>query len=628
MKLGLNVKLGLTQQLTPQQIQYLKLLQMPIVQLEQQVRQEIELNPMIADPYDDIDSDYDDYKEETGPSPENYDFDEYNDYEDYKSLPQEKLTPEFELELAKKDIDDKPDLFEFHKLLWDGGEVNNSKTKQSDDDDDDFEGFQQRDLGNFIDELFTQLRQYPLTEEELILGEQIIGNIDNDGYLRRDLSEIVEDTNDLITEVNLKQYQNVQVNGNGYHTNGNGYHSNGNGHSSNGNGYHTNGNAYNTNGNGYHANGTSNNNDNPAARYSVSNDSLKALNKILGKEEKELITPNTELQKELASNTPKIELNHTLKLVNLKMAESVLKYIQKLDPPGVGSRTIQECLLCQLKALDKPNAAQKLAIEVLTNCYDAFSKKHYSVITKQLEISEDFLKESIEEIKRLNPRPGGGDYQSEINTVTPDFLLEIDEETNELVITVNESTIPKLQVSKAYESLRKEAKYKLYNKDTKDWIRTKYDDAKFLIQALKQRKNTMTKVMTAIAEIQKDFFFIGQSGLKPLIYKDVSEVTGLDISTICRIVNGKYCQTDFGTFELKTFFSESLPNDDGEEVSTTVIKQVLKDVIDAEDKTKPLSDDDLSASLKLRGYNVARRTVAKYREQLKLPVARLRREIV
>lgn len=668
MKLGLDMKLGLTQQLTPQQIQYLKLLQMPIIQLEQQVRQEIELNPMLEDPddYELLGLD-DDYPVSADPSPESRSFDDADGYDDYGSYEQEKLSPNFELEQAKLNIDDKPELFEFHKQIMDSGD-GGSKGTYNDHDDNEYEPFQIKDNGNFIDDLFQQLRQYPLTEEELILGEQIIGNIDPDGYLRRDMKELVDETNEIILELNMRGMNklngytngnghangnghsngNGHTNGNGHYTNGNGNgysngngHANGNGHytNGNGNGYsngHTNGNgAYtNGNGNGYtNGNGTYTNGAikheegyNPAKALAVSPDSIKVLNKVT-KQEEAVFEVDVNLTKELAANTPEVEAITPFKFVTVKMAEEVLRYIQKLDPPGIGARSIQECLTSQLKAVQKPNAAQALALEMLNFHYDAFIKKHYQVITKQLEVSDEFLKEALEVIKRLNPKPGGGDFQAEINTVTPDFLIEIDEEKDDLIITVNESTIPKVQVSKAYDGIRKEAKYKLYNKETKDWIRSKFEDAKFMIQALRQRKNTMTKVMTAIAQIQKDFFFFGQSGLKPLIYKDISEVTGLDISTVCRIVNGKYVQTDFGTFELKSFFSESLSNDEGEEISTTVIKNILKDIIAAEDKQKPLSDDDLSKALKDKGYNVARRTVAKYREQLRLPVARLRREI-
>jgi RNA polymerase sigma-54 factor len=308
-------------------------------------------------------------------------------------------------------------------------------------------------------------------------------------------------------------------------------------------------------------------------------------------------------------------------------AEQVLKKVQSLDPPGIASRTVKECLLAQLRAIEKPNAAQKLAKLVLANAYDAFAMKHYHVIEKNLGVSEEYLREAIEVIRRLTPRPGAGTIGPDVNTVVPDFTVESTEDDTDFLITVNDSRLPVLRVSSAYEKLKKEAKYHKFNRETKEFLRKKYEDAKFLMQALRQRKNTMLKVMTAIVGLQQDFFRKGPDQLKPLIYRDVSEITGLDISTVCRIVNSKYVLTSFGTFELKYFFSESLTTDDGEEVSTRIIKQKIKELIDAESKKKPLSDDKIGKDLKKLGYNVARRTVAKYREQLRIPVARLRREL-
>jgi RNA polymerase sigma-54 factor len=319
--------------------------------------------------------------------------------------------------------------------------------------------------------------------------------------------------------------------------------------------------------------------------------------------------------------------NSDIEFVNIQDAEHVLLLIQNLDPPGIASRTVQECLIAQCKSIPKPNAAQKLALVILDECYDAFAMKHYHIISKQLEVTDDYLREAIEVIRRLNPKPGGGRDLNVIHTVIPDFIINKDEESNELIITINDSSLPHLRLNTAYEKLKKEARQKQFNKDTREWIRNKYEDAKFLIQAIKQRKSTMLKVMTAIAGLQSSFFYDGPAMLKPLIYKDVSDNTGLDISTVCRIVNGKYVQTDFGIYELKYFFSESLKNEDGEDVSTTVIKEIIKNILEKEDKRKPLSDDKISSDLKAMGHNVARRTVAKYREQLKIPVARLRKEL-
>jgi RNA polymerase sigma-54 factor len=354
--------------------------------------------------------------------------------------------------------------------------------------------------------------------------------------------------------------------------------------------------------------------ENPARLFAVSSEVVALLNK------------NSEnLEAELSdSGSEEIPL---LKTVTIEQLEKVLKLIQNLEPPGFASRSLQECLIAQCKYNVKPNAVQKLALEILENAYEAFSMKHYPVMLKQFEVDEDYLREAIDLIKRLNPKPGGIDAHSTMNSVIPDFLIYRDEESHELMIIVNDSRLPAIQLSSAYDKLKKEAKINVFNKETREWIKNKYEDAKFLIQAIRQRKNTMLKVMTAISGLQRDFFEVGPSGLKPLIYKNVAEETGLDISTVCRIVNGKYVQTEFGTFELKFFFSESLPSEDGEDVSTRVIKQILKDIIGTETKDKPYSDDKLAKELKNKGYNVARRTVAKYREQLRIPVARLRKEL-
>jgi RNA polymerase sigma-54 factor len=659
MKFGLDLRTSLSQTLTPQQIQYLKLLQLPVLQLEQHVTQEIELNPMLED----FDG-FDDFDEPNinAPSPENEKFesikDPYSDDYDLDYSPVSKEThSDSEVYMddyqnysqAKSMIDDDAEPFEFHKMLWDGNDDMPKTSGHSQSDEDDFEPFQIKDVSSFSDDMINQLRLLPLTSEEFLLAENIIGNIDTDGYLRRDLQEIVDDTNEMILDHNFEGKNNNPLYSNG-HTNGatygngqaklNGYQngtSNGaaitNGHAKlNGN---TNGNSNNGTSNG-HSNGilnaqnysfTNGKFENPAKQFALSSDSKEVLSNIYKQ--------NPELGKSIDQNIIQDILNFVpdkatfipMREINIENAEEMLRIIQKLDPPGVGARSIQECLLAQCKVVKNPNAAQKLALEILANHYEAFAKKHYHVIVKNLAISEDMLRETIDVIRRLNPRPGGGDYQSENNTVIPDFIIERDEEKNDLIISVNDSRLPALHLSKAYENMKKEAKYKLYNKDTREWIRNKYEDAKFLIQALRQRKNTMLKVMTSISGLQRDFFDYGPAALKPLIYKDVSEDTGLDISTVCRIVNGKYVQTDFGTFELKFFFSESLPTDDGEEVSTRVIKQILKEVIDDEDKSKPHSDDKLSDLLKDKGYNVARRTVAKYREQLKIPVARLRKEL-
>lgn len=579
MKLGLGIKASLSQTLTPQQIQYLKLLQMPAMQLEAQVRQEIEMNPMLeeaSDEFDDIEllplDEYDSYSKEERlrEGVEQSELKDSNDYSAQKEL-----------------IDDKVEPFEYHQMLWDA-EPSSSFDPNYSSDDDDSDSFQIKDDPNFNEDLISQLRLMRLTEEEFMFAQSIIGNCDSDGYLRRDLDEILEEFNNHIADLNFERSYDLQM------TNG-------------------------------HINGRSlNGSENPALLYALDDDALEHLkisDELLnGKIRK--IKKDKEEEKEERSQIQK------LKQLTLNEAEKILKIVQHLEPAGIASRNIQECLSAQLRMIPRLNAAQILAKEILINHYEAFAKKHYNAIKKQLEVDDEYLKEAIDEITSLNPKPGGLDYRSEMNTVIPDFHISENYETGELMISVNDSRIPELTLSKAYENMRKEAEYKKFNKETKDWLRNKREDAKFLMQAIKQRKNTMLLVMTAIVNKQKAFFIEGSSGLKPLIYKNIAEETGLDISTVCRIVNGKYVSTKFGTFELKYFFSESLQSDDGEDVSTKVIKEALKKIIDDEPKSKPFSDDKLSKELKNAGYKVARRTVAKYREQLNIPVARLRKELI
>ncbi len=567
MKLSLDLRTTLTQTLTPQQIQYLKLLQLPLVQLEQQVRQEIEQNPMLEEDGIELDEDIDIFSQQTAETgeeeEEKYDFSEVKD------------------DLAAREFlqDKDGDPFEFYKLIWQDDSDYQTSSKKNNDDGDDFEPFQIKDNSTFSDDLLTQLHMHNLTEEENILGEQILGNLDSDGYLRRSLVDVVTDANAVISELNLAMERRLKAEKKSAKTQ---------------------------------------DNYNPAREYALS----REISEQFGDYSSEVMYPDNEESK--TKGSAEIKPLHPVSVIQ---AEEILKIIQTLDPPGIGSRNLRECLLAQLKVIPKKNAAQKLAFEIIDNTYDALTMKHYHIIKKQLEVDDDYLREALEVIRKLNPKPGGGDFQDDTNTVIPDFVIERDPKTDELLITVNDSRLPQLQVNKAYEKLKKEARYRHFNKQTKEWIRNKYEDAKFLIQAIRQRKNTMLKVMTAIAYLQHDFFYEGSSGLKPLIYKNVAEETGLDISTVCRIVNGKYVQTDFGTFELKYFFSESLPNEEGEEVSTTVIKEIIRDIIKSESKKKPYSDDKISKELKKRGHNVARRTVAKYREQMRIPVARLRKEL-
>jgi RNA polymerase sigma-54 factor len=545
MKVGLNLQTGLSQSLTPQQIQYLKMLQLPLLQLEQHVRIELENNPMLeeaseheltAEEADRVTGDQEGSVESTAytmPAPEvaSLRLDDQMASEAPQPISE---APEFDMQEA----------LEFQKLLMgDDSATSSADGAGGEDYDEDF-GLQISEGSTLEEDLLDQLRYLSLSDEEREFGQYVIGSIDDDGYLRRPLDELLDEVNNRFSEHNLALLQ-------------------------------------------------------------IRNGVRVVL-----------------YQRDLLDG-----VERQVVPLSMKQAESVLKKVQSLDPPGIASRSVQECLTAQLRAIGKPNAAQKLALMVLTNAYEPFSMKHYHIIERQLGVTEDYLREAIDVIRHLTPRPGGGTINAEFNTVVPDFTVEVTEDGTDFLITVNDSRLPILRVSTAYERLKKEARFLKFNRETREFLRKKYEDAKFIMQALRQRKNTMLRVMTSIVGLQQDFFRSGPEHLKPLIYKDVSEITGLDISTVCRIVNSKYVQTVFGTFELKYFFSESLTTDDGEEVSTRIIKQKIKELVDVESKNKPLSDEKLCKDLKKLGFNVARRTVAKYREQLRIPVARLRKEL-
>jgi RNA polymerase sigma-54 factor len=299
-----------------------------------------------------------------------------------------------------------------------------------------------------------------------------------------------------------------------------------------------------------------------------------------------------------------------------------------LDPPGIASRNVQECLIAQLNAKNKLNEFEKIALLILENCFEEFSMKHFQSIQKKLFITEDQLRDAFDEIKKLNPKPGGDIFITQNNVIIPDFIVKYDDKIDDFTINLNDSNIPMLKVSQVYEKMLIEAKRnKSYNKNTRDWMKERYEKAKFFIQAVRQRNISMLMIMTAIVQRQREFFLNDIKKLKPMIYQNITDDTSLDISTVCRVVNDKYVQTSAGIYELKFFFSESLTNDNNEEISTTVIKDIIKEIISAEPKHKPYSDDKIITILKKEGYNVARRTVAKYRETLKIPVARLRKEL-
>ena len=477
----------LLQKLSPQQIQMIKLLEVPALQMEQRIKKELEDNPALEEGSEE--------DEELG-NEENEDeqFDE-NDKD------QEEFTLDDYI-----DDDDVPD----YRL-----QANNYSK------DDDKRTEIPFSVGSTFNEyLESQLNLRDLTEKQKVLGEYILGNIDEDGYLRRELVNIVDD---------LAFLQNL-----------------------------------------------------------------------------------TTTEKEL---------------------EEVLMVIQDLDPPGVGARTLRECLLIQLARKERTNTPVKLAYTILDLYFEEFSKRHYDKITSKLGIEESDLKSAIEEILKLNPKPGGvySDSSSKsAQQIIPDFILDLTEDGFDLHL--NSRNLPELRLSSSYnEMLQSYLKDRSQKKEMKEailFVKQKIDSAKWFIDAIRQRQNTLLLTMNAIMEYQSEYFIDGdETKLKPMILKDVAEMTGLDISTVSRVANSKYIQTHFGIFSLKFFFSEGLQTDNGEEVSTREIKRILQDCIENEEKRRPLTDERLTDILQEKGYQIARRTVAKYREQLNIPVARLRREI-
>lgn len=310
--------------------------------------------------------------------------------------------------------------------------------------------------------------------------------------------------------------------------------------------------------------------------------------------------------------------------------ERMLKVVQSLDPPGVGARDLRECLLLQLKAANQTPQV-RLATDILTKDFDAFASKHYNKIMQSRGISEDDMKAVLKVILRLNPAPGGSvadSYADVTEQIVPDFVLKDDD--GEVSFIMPRFYIPEIRINKKYAAMLENARggSDREKKEAASFVKEKMDSAKWFVEALKQRQNTLSKTMQAIIDFQRVFFETGdETKLKPMILEDIAKVTGFDISTISRVVNSKYIETPYKIYPLKYFFSEGLVNKAGEEVSTRELKTVLKQIVDAEDKHKPLTDEQLVSELSAKGYNVARRTIAKYRDQLGIPLARLRKEL-
>lgn len=336
------------------------------------------------------------------------------------------------------------------------------------------------------------------------------------------------------------------------------------------------------------------------------------------------------LRRDISSITDDIDFKYNVKTTDEEVTDILVNHIQKLDPTGVGARSLQECLVLQLEQKTPKSPDMELAYKVLTKFFEEFTKKHYSKIIAKLNISDEALKEAIEEILRLNPKPGGqvdDSYSAETQQIAPDFVVE--NENGKLTVSLPKIKIPKIKVKKEYEPyLNKNLPKNQDNKEASNFVKKNFDNAKWFLEAVKQRHNTLQSTMEAIVDFQKEFFLDGdETFLKPMVLKNIAEITGLDISTISRVVNSKYVQTPTGIYPLKYFFSEAMTTQSGEEVSTREIKKILLESVENENKNQPLTDEQLVNLLKEKGYMIARRTVAKYREQLEIPIARMRKEL-
>ena len=478
-----NLQLKLGQKLAPQQIQLMKLIQLHTLEFEEELERELEENPALEKVTDDKEEDYD------------------NLGNDYESEGTESIETDFNVD----------------EYLYDDEPSYKTASSNYSPDDEEFDNESLLTEGQTIYEyLLEQIRLSNISDEELKIAEYLIGNLDNDGYLRRDLKSIVDD---------LAFSQGIYT------------------------------------------------------------------------------------------DIPKLE-----------------NYIQKLEPAGVGARNLQECLLLQIekKVSDNPNVS--IAASILKNQFDALSNKHYSKIIQRYNIDEEQLKDVLEEIAKLSPKVGGN-FDTQTITINqeiiPDFIIQVKD--NEVIPMLNNKNAPTLRVSNEYKEILEtysNDKSSAEHKQAALFIKQKLDAAKWYIDAVNQRQNTLIQTISAIAKMQKEYFITGdEKNIKPMILKDISDITGFDISTISRVVKSKYADTPHGIVYLKNLFSDSLTNDEGEEVSTKEIKNHLQEIIDKENKKKPLTDDALVTALKEKGYNIARRTIAKYREQLNIPVARLRKEL-
>ncbi len=498
--LNLQQKQSLQQKLSPQQIQYIKLLQLPTLALEQRIKAEMEANPLLEEGDEE---ELDETTEEEREEPT----DEAETTEEQTEAPEEQNSE---------------DEYDWDEFLNNSDDLYGYKAQVDHSDEEDRRDLPMPARVSMSEHLMNQLIFLDLDETETLIAEQIIGSIDEDGYLRRPLVSIIDD----------------------------------------------------------------------------------------------------------------IAFNHGI-LLSEEDVEAVLRRIQRLDPVGIAARDLRECLLIQLEAMPEETPGRDVAMRMLKDAYKAFTMKHFDAIKKKLNVTDEELKQAYELIQHLNPKPGEGEFTAAQNYITPDFTVRYDEDEG-FIITLNSANAPQLRISKQYQQmLRKISAEKKRGQtpegidaETRSFLKNKLESARWFINSINQRRQTMLKVMQAIVEIQEEFFKFGEGYLKPMILKDIAEKIHMDISTVSRVVNGKYVQTDFGVYELKYFFSEGLSTESGEEISNKEVKAIIESIIANEDKQKPLSDQKIAKMLEERGFKIARRTVTKYREQLGIPVARLRKEIV
>jgi RNA polymerase sigma-54 factor len=535
--LQLRQSQSLQQRLTPQQVQYLKLLQLPILALEQRIKSELEENPMLEESSNDEEREDQVSEDSSGDAVEIDVAPELDgsiaSIEDPLGVSAPDLTAERLLQQTReneerlRDAQTEPSN-EYSIEDYMNDDTEGFKSPASNSSDDEREEMPRAASESFLESLYNQVTMLNLPDRFRALAEEIVGSIDADGYLRVPLEQIAHDTGISFGE----EYTTAE-------------------------------------------------------------------------------------------------------------AESVLRKIQKLDPVGVAARDLRECLTIQLDVMSNHNPTREVARKIIRDHFDDFVNKRFTALGRHLAMEVHDLKPAIDLIQRLNPKPGAaaGDTGAGTNYITADFFIERTADGKDFTITLNERGVPPLRVNSAYKDLiRKQAPEhgKSLTPEAKDFIKKKFEAAKFFIMAIYQRRETMMRVMHAIVTRQRLFFEQGEKYLKPLIYKTVAEDIGMDISTICRVVNGKYCQSDFGVFELRYFFSEAIhthlgedgENAGGEAVANKVVKFRIKEIIESESGAEPLSDEKILSILNGEGFDVARRTVAKYREQMNIPVARLRKKLM